>query len=52
MDSNWLPKAGKSLTNTSAIECDMEIPDEFFELNPDIDKEKYIEELLEKFEET
>jgi hypothetical protein len=34
------------------MECNMEIPDEFFELNADIEKEKYVEELLEQFEAT
>ena len=44
-----MPKGGKSLTKTLAWECDMEIPDEFFELNPDIDPVEYKENLLERF---
>ena len=47
----WLPKGGKTLIKTLSLECEMEIPDEFFELNPEIDKKEYEEELLKKFEE-
>jgi hypothetical protein len=32
------------------MKCDMEIPDEFFGLNPDIERKEYEEELLGKFE--
>jgi hypothetical protein len=47
----WLPKGHKSLTNISAIEYNMEIPDEFFELNPDIERKKYEEELFRRIKE-
>jgi hypothetical protein len=45
-----LPKGGKTLIKTLALECDLEIPDEFFEHNTEIGREEYEEELLGKFD--
>ena len=46
-----MPKGGKSLIKTLTLDCDIEFPDEFFELNPDLNREKFENELLNRFEE-
>jgi hypothetical protein len=46
----WLPKGGNSLIKTLALECEIEIPDEYFELNPEIDPVEFKENLLDRFE--